>query len=63
MPGRKQPEPTEEERTRDYRRMQKRGFGDKVFGEEAAWLDEQGAAGEVARERERWAAQREERNE
>ena len=54
MPGRKKPEPTEEERTREYRRDQKVGRGDEVAGDLASDLD-RGAVGEVAREREAWA--------
>lgn len=60
MPGRHNPKPTEEERRREYRLMQKRSYGDHVSGPEAEWLDEMGAAGEVQRERDAWAQRREE---
>lgn len=50
MPGRKNPEPSEPEQTREYRLMQKRSYGDSVVGEQK--VEDRGGAGEVARQRE-----------
>ena len=52
MPGRRNPEPTEQERDREYRMHEKREGGEKVAGAEADFLDEMGAHGQVAGERE-----------
>ena len=52
--GRKQPEFTDNERRSEYRRQEKRGFGEKVAGDLAEDLDEKGGAGDVRREREEW---------
>lgn len=35
MPGRKQPEMNDNQRRREYRMMQKRGYGEEVVGDEA----------------------------
>jgi hypothetical protein len=58
MPGRKQPRPTEEERTREYRLLQKRGRGEHIVGDEAADLGEAGDAARIERERQEWAEER-----
>ena len=55
MPGRKQPKEREEDRDREYRLTQKRGYGEHVVGEEAGELTDNGGAARVAREREKWA--------
>lgn len=54
MSGRKNPEPTEAEREREYWLQQKRGHGQKVVGDEAESLDAMGQPAEVAKEREQW---------
>lgn len=59
MPGRKKPKMTENERDHEYVMAQKRSHGDEIVGDEAKDLDEKGAAGQVAREREKYAEDRE----
>ena len=51
MPGRKNPPMTESEKKREYRLMNKRGYGE---GE----IPDVGAAGEIERERRKWAEER-----
>ena len=62
MPGRKNPKMTDDERKREYRMMQKRGYGDTVVGERGADIEASGPAAEVAREREKWASERDMRS-
>lgn len=62
MSGRKNPDLTEAEKKRDYRRMQKRGYGETLAGEEGSFLDEMGPAAEVARQREAWQKEAEKRS-
>lgn len=52
MPGRKNPEPTEQEKEQGYRLQQRRSQGDSVVGDEAEFLEGKGAAGEVKDRRE-----------
>ncbi len=59
MPGRKNPGTSEEERDREYRMAQKRGYGESVAGERGESLSEAGDVGKVAREREKWAEDQE----
>lgn len=59
MGGRKKPKTTENERDHAYVMAQKRSHGDEIVGDEARNLDEKGPAGQVAREREEWADDRE----
>lgn len=54
MTGRKNPETNEGERDREYWLHQKRGYGEKVVGEEAGSLDEKGVPAEGAKERMQW---------
>ncbi len=54
MTGRKNPDMTEGERDREYWLQQKRGYGEKVVGDEAEFLDEAGVPAEVAKERMQW---------
>jgi len=50
MPGRKDPEPSEEEKTRLYRLEQKRSHGDEVVGE--AVVEDHGEVAQIEAERE-----------
>ena len=58
MPGRKQPPEREEDRDREYRMAQKRGFGEDT--EDAPGAEKiRDAGSEVAREREKHAEDKE----
>ncbi|HET6405363.1 MAG TPA: hypothetical protein VFH78_12015 [Candidatus Thermoplasmatota archaeon] len=59
MPGRKNPEPTEQEREREYMLAQKRGYGESVVGDEGKELEGKGAVGKVEQRREKWAEEQE----
>lgn len=59
MPGRKNPKEREEDRDREYRLTQKRGYGEHVVGDEAEDLADSGPAAQVEREREKWAENKE----
>lgn len=54
MGGRKNPEPSENEKEREYYKFEKRQVGDKVVGEGGEDLDEKGAVGEVREKRRQW---------
>lgn len=53
---------TENERDREYRLAQKRGYGESVVGERGESLEKKGDVAEVEREREEWESQREARS-
>lgn len=61
MSGRKNPDMAEAEKEREYWLEQKRGYGDKVVGEGGEFLDDVGAKAEVARERDEWRQEQDEK--